>query len=126
MTAIVVVTTVGNEEQANLIGEELVRRRLACCVNLVPIHRSIYRWQGKICKDSEYLLIIKSLEQEYPRLEAAIRELHEYEVPEILAFPVGRGDERFLRWIAECCDKDAAFADEDDVEDLAPTPDHTA
>ena len=69
MSAIVVVTTVGTEEEANLVAEELVERRHSCCVNILPIHRSVYRWQGKICDDSEYMLIIKTLESEYSAVE---------------------------------------------------------
>ena len=57
MGALVVVTTVGNQEQANLIAEELVARRNACCVNILRVERSVYRWQGRMCDDSEYMLI---------------------------------------------------------------------
>lgn len=117
MEGIVVVTTVGTEEQANLIGEELVRRRHAACVNIVRIQRSIYRWQGKICRDSEYLLVVKSLDSEYPAVEAAIRELHNYELPEILAFPTVHGEARFISWLRQSLDKGAQFSDEDDAED---------
>ena len=60
MRGIVVVTTVGTEEQAYLIARELVGRRQAACVNVVPGVRSIYRWKGKICKDGELLLIVKT------------------------------------------------------------------
>ncbi len=102
MGAIVVVTTVGTEEEANTIAEELVERRHSCCVNIVPVQRSIYRWQGKVCSDSEYLLVIKTMEDEYERVEAAIQELHSYELPEILAFNIGRGEASFLSWIAGC------------------------
>ena len=101
MSAIVVVTTVGTEEQAKGIAGELVSRRQAACVNIVPIACSIYRWQGKICDDSEFLLVIKTLESEYQAVEASIRELHDYEVPEILSFNVRQGSEAFLAWIAD-------------------------
>ena len=101
MSAIVVVTTVGTEEQAKRIAGELVGRRHAACVNIVPIACSVYRWQGKVCEDSEFLLVVKSLESEYEAVEEAIRELHEYEVPEILCFNVRRGSEAFLAWIAD-------------------------
>ena len=101
MSAIVVVTTVGTEEQAKGIAHELVSRRQAACVNILPIACSVYRWQNKVCEDSELLLVIKSLESEYEAVEASIRELHEYEVPEILCFHVGRGSEAFLAWIAD-------------------------
>ncbi len=112
MGAIVVATTVGTEEQANLLADELVARRHAACVNIIKVQRSVYRWQGKICDDCEYLLIIKSLASEYAAIEAAIKELHSYELPEILAFNVGKGEQRFLAWIGASLDKNAAFEDE--------------
>lgn len=123
MSYIVVVTTVGNEEQANLIAEEVVARRHAGCVNIVPGIRSLYRWQGKICRDSEYLLLIKTVEDEYEALAQTLKELHSYELPEILAFPIQRGEENFLNWISSCLDKHADFSDEPEV---PVSPDDTA
>ena len=117
MRAIVVVTTVGTEEQAYLIAREIVARRQAACVNIVPGIRSIYRWKGKICKDGELLLIVKTLEGEFEGVAATIRELHSYELPEILSFSVSHGERRFLEWIAGSVDKEADFADEDEEED---------
>ena len=117
MRAIVVVTTVGTEEQAYLIAREIVARRQAACVNIVPGIRSIYRWKGKICKDGELLLIVKTLESELAGITDTIRELHSYELPEILSFSVSHGERRFLEWIAGSVDKEAAFADEDEEED---------
>jgi periplasmic divalent cation tolerance protein len=116
MGAIVVVTTVGDEEQALLIARELVGRRHAACVNVIPGMRSVYRWQGKICRDTEYLLMVKTLAEEYEAVAAAIRELHSYELPEILAFDVALGDEGFLAWIRDSVDKSmvAAGVDEDE------------
>jgi periplasmic divalent cation tolerance protein len=116
MSAIVVLTTVGTEEQAYLIAREVVSRRHAACVNILPAIRSIYRWKGKICKDGELLLIIKTLEEEFENVAATIRELHSYELPEILSFNVSRGDRVFLDWIASSIDKDADFSDEEEDE----------
>lgn len=116
MPAIVVITTVGTEEQANLIAREIVSRRQAACVNIVPSIRSIYRWKGKICKDGELLLIVKTLAEEYDGVAATIRELHSYELPEILSFEMGRGDAAFLDWIASSVDKEAEFSDDEDDE----------
>src|SRR5437763_2548623 len=82
--AIVVVTTVGTEEQANLIAREIVVRRQAACVNILPGVRSIYRWKGKICKDGELMLVIKTLEGEFEGIAAPISELHSYEIHVIL------------------------------------------
>ena len=119
MGAFVVVTTVGTEEQANLIASELVARRHASCVNIVTGVRSVYRWQGKICRDAEFLLIVKTLESEYAAVQAAIQELHSYELPEILGFKVARGEAGFLGWIATSLDKATAGCadDEDEIEE---------
>jgi periplasmic divalent cation tolerance protein len=116
MRAIAVVTTVGTEEQAYEIAREIVARRQAACVNIVPGIRSIYRWKGKICKDGELLLIIKTLEGEFEGVASTIRELHSYELPEILTFNVGRGEQQFLEWIAASVDKDAEFSDDEEEE----------
>ena len=112
--AIVVMTTVGTEEQANLIAREMIARRHASCVNILPGIRSIYRWQGNICKDTEYLLLVKTMETEYPHVVATIQELHSYELPEILAFRVHKGEAGFLEWIQASLDKHAPFSDEED------------
>jgi periplasmic divalent cation tolerance protein len=124
MGAVVVVTTVGDEEQALLIAREMVARRLAACVNVLPGIRSVYRWQGKICQDGEYLLLIKTLAEEYEAVAAAIRELHSYELPEILAFPVEQGDARFFAWIRDSLDKSAAFDEDEDEDDVEADEDH--
>lgn len=112
VSVIVVVTTVESEEQADRIARELLRRRQAACVNVVPGLRSLYRWQGKVCRDAELLLLIKTLDQEFDGVAATLRELHSYELPEILAIPVGRGEPRFLDWIKASVDK-AGEASED-------------
>jgi periplasmic divalent cation tolerance protein len=106
VSALVVITTVGTEEEANRLARELVARRHSCCVNILPIQRSVYRWQGEICEDSEFMLVIKTLEEEYKDVEAAIQELHSYELPEILAFSIRHGEEGFLHWITACLNKE--------------------
>jgi periplasmic divalent cation tolerance protein len=117
MGAIVMVTTVGTEEQANTLAREIVARRHAACVNIVPGIRSVYRWKGKICHDGELMLVIKTLDEEFEAVAATIRELHNYELPEILAFQVTRGEERFLGWIRDSTDKAAPFDDEESDEE---------
>lgn len=116
MGALVVITTVGNEEQANEIARELVCRRHAACVNIVPGLRSVYRWQGKVCRDTEFLLVVKTQESEYAAVESKIRELHSYELPEILAFKVAKGEPNFLAWIGASLDKSQAGASPEDDE----------
>ena len=95
----VVVTSVGTEQQAVEISEELVARRLATCVNILPCHRSIYRWKGKVCEDTEYLLMIKAPTSRFDAIAETIRELHSYELPEIMALPVERAEAAFHEWV---------------------------
>ncbi len=117
--AIGVVTSVGTEDQAYLIARELIARRQAACVNVLSGVRSIYRWKGKICQDDEFLLVIKTRAEEFEEVAATIRELHSYELPEILAFNVSKGDKSFLDWIGASVDKNAEFDDDEDEDELA-------
>jgi len=100
-TYIMVMSTAGSEEQAVTIANALVYKQLAACVNIVPSMRSIYRFHGKVWDDEEYLLIIKSKRNHFPEIDKTISELHEYEVPEILMFPIENGKKDFLDWIQE-------------------------
>lgn len=117
MGAIVVVTTVGTRDQANLIAEELVGRRLAGSVHIIPIQRSVYRWKEKVCDDSEYLLVVKTVASRYEEIETAIGALHDYELPEILAFNISRGEARFLKWITQSTQPALEPQDTDGPED---------
>ena len=97
----VVVTSVGTEQQAVEISEELVLRRLATCVNILPCLRSIYRWKGRICNDSEYLLLIKTRRSLFAAVSETIRDLHSYELPELLEFAVSGSEPNFHQWVVE-------------------------
>ncbi|HPF57901.1 MAG TPA: divalent-cation tolerance protein CutA [Candidatus Competibacteraceae bacterium] len=97
---LVVYCTCPDQAMAERIAETMVRERLAACANLVPGLTSIYRWQGAIQHDSEWLLIIKTRGTVYPLLEARIRELHSYNTPEIIALPIQTGSAAYLDWIA--------------------------
>ena len=110
------VTTVGDEEQGNLIARELIARRQAASVNMIQGVKSFYRWRGKICRDGEYLLVIKTMADEYSDATATIQELHDYELPEILAFEISKGEPGFLNWIAQSVDKTAPFDEDEDLE----------
>jgi periplasmic divalent cation tolerance protein len=91
--------TCPDRAMAERIAEAVVADRLAACVNIVPAITSIYRWQGEVQHDAELLLLIKTRGECYPALEARIRELHSYEVPEIIAVPLQRGSEPYLAWL---------------------------
>ena len=97
----VVLVTTGREEQAVSIARVLVGERLAACVNVVGPVRSIYRWRDAIEDDREYLLIIKTRATLYIKLEKRVRELHTYEVPEVLALNADRGSPPYVKWLLE-------------------------
>lgn len=113
MVATVVVTSVENDEQAELIARELVARRQAACVNIVPGVRSLYRWQGQVSDDRELLLIVKTTVEQFEVVSATIRELHSYDVPEILSFDVARGDQAYLDWLAGAVGRRAPLPEEE-------------
>ncbi len=98
---LLVITTLGDEEDAARVAKALVERRLAACVNIVGPIRSIYRWQGKIEDDSERLLLIKTRADRFTDLERAIGEILPYDVPELIAVPIERGAAAYLGWIDE-------------------------
>ena len=93
-------TTVASEEQALRIAGELVERRLAACVQVAGPILSTYRWEGQVEHAREWLCLIKTRESLYPRLEHAIRELHDYDTPEIIATPITHGSRDYLNWLA--------------------------
>jgi len=100
MSTLLVLTNCPDEESANAIALALVEARLAACVNILPRVQSIYRWQGAVESATEIPLFIKSTATNYPALEAAIRDRHPYQVPEIIALPVEHGLPAYLDWIA--------------------------
>ena len=103
MTAetMVVLTTVGNDEDASALAKMLVDRRLAACVNAVGRVASTYRWQGQVAQDQETLLIIKTTGERLAALETAIREHSKYEVAEFIALPVHAASAAYLDWLRE-------------------------
>jgi len=96
-----VLTTVGSEEDAERISVALVERRLAACVQTVGPIASRYRWQGKIETAREWQCLAKTEAARYPEVEAAIRELHPYDEPEIVATPIVAGSAGYLAWVSE-------------------------
>ena len=97
----VIFATTGSEEQAVTIARALVVERLAACVNIVGPIRSIYRWRDAVEDDREYLLIIKTRATLYIKVETRVRELHSYELPEVLAVTADRGSPPYLKWLLE-------------------------
>lgn len=83
------------------MAQTLVEERLAACVNIVPGVRSVYRWQGRLERDDESLIMIKTTAQRYGALQDRLRSLHPYELPEIVAVPITTGLADYLHWIGE-------------------------
>lgn len=100
METLLVISNCPDEDCANHIALALVEARLAACVNLLPRVQSIYRWEGKIESASEVPLLIKTTQTAYAAVEARIRELHPYALPEIMALPVTQGLPAYLNWVA--------------------------
>ena len=93
--------TAGSEEQALAIARALVGERLAACVNIVGPVRSIYRWRDGVEDDREYLLIIKTRATLYMKVETRVREMHTYEVPEVLSVTADRGSPPYIKWLLD-------------------------
>jgi periplasmic divalent cation tolerance protein len=97
--AVIVLTNLPDRESAMKLARELVERRLAACVNVLGDISSVYRWQGRVATETEVPLLIKTRRSLYERVEAAISALHPYELPEIVAVPIGRGLAAYLEWV---------------------------
>jgi periplasmic divalent cation tolerance protein len=97
----VVLTTAGSHEEAQKIARELVDRRLAACVNVIPQIESVYRWEGKVETATEWLLIIKTQAGAFEKLRDTIKELHSYDVPECIMLGIADGSAEYLNWILE-------------------------
>jgi len=98
---ITALVTASNEDEAAAIAKAIVGERLAACANIIRNVRSIYRWEGEVQDDPEVLMVIKTRMELFGRLEARVRELHSYEVPEIIALNIETGSEPYLRWLGE-------------------------
>lgn len=98
---LIILVTAPNRDEAARIAEAIVSERLAACVNIINGIESIYRWEGKVTRDSESLMIIKTTQDRYIELERRVRELHSYTTPEVIAVKIERGSEDYLRWLRE-------------------------
>ena len=98
---VLILSTAGSDAQAESIARALIDRNLAACVNIVGQTCSVYRWENKVVREEEKLLVIKSAERLFSEVRSTIRELHSYDVPEILALPIQDGDGDYLKWLGE-------------------------
>src|SRR5579872_1690303 len=98
---VLVLTTAGSEAEAREIANELVERRLAACVNIVPRIQDVYRWEEKVETAEEFLLIIKTTKTRSADIKVAIRELHSYDLPECVVISMDDGSQEYLQWIED-------------------------
>src|SRR5437660_4909167 len=98
---LVVLMTAPDRDEAGRIAEMLVNSRLAACVQILPEIRSIYRWKGEVERNTETLLFAKTTSDKFEELDRAVREIHSYETPEIVALPVSAASEPYLKWVLE-------------------------
>jgi periplasmic divalent cation tolerance protein len=96
---VVVLMTAGSQEEAEEIANVLVKEMLAACVNVLPGVTSVYRWEGQVQRDQEWLLIAKSTTKVLDALVRRVQALHSYDLPEVIALPVVGGSEAYLRWV---------------------------
>jgi len=98
---VIVLTNLPDREAALKLARDLIARRLAACVNVLAECTSVYRWKGKVNTAVEVPVLIKTRTARYAEVEAAIRGLHPYELPEIIAVPAVRGFDEYLQWVAD-------------------------
>ncbi|HEY6804317.1 MAG TPA: divalent-cation tolerance protein CutA [Pyrinomonadaceae bacterium] len=101
MDAIVVFMTTANREEAVRIADMLVDAHLAACVQILPEIESVYRWDGKVERQSEVLVLAKSTREKFADLDREVRAIHSYETPEIVAVPAAAVSEPYLKWLGE-------------------------
>jgi periplasmic divalent cation tolerance protein len=101
MEHIVIFITASSAEEAEKISNALVENKLVACSNIVSPIRSIFHWQGEICKEDEVLLILKSVKTKFTEIVDAVKKLHSYETPEIIALPIIDGSPEYLQWVSD-------------------------
>ncbi len=99
MVAEILVLTTCTDADSKKIARALVEERLAACVNILPQVTSVFHWQGKLCEESEQLLIIKTKQALWEKLQGRLQQLHSYDVPEILSLSINSGSREYLKWL---------------------------
>lgn len=98
---VVILVTAANRDECKKIARHLVEKRLAACVNISQPIESVYRWEGQIAEEGEFLLIIKSIRELFTEIKTEISKLHSYHTPEIICLPVIDGSQNYLQWISD-------------------------
>ena len=98
---IVIMVTAASRRECRKIARHLVEAKLAACVNITGPVESLYRWEGKIAEDKEFVLLIKSARDLFPEIKAEISKIHSYHTPEIICLPIIDGSRNYLQWVAD-------------------------
>jgi len=98
---VVILVTAASQDEGRKIARHLVEAQLAACVNILPPIESVYRWQGQIAEEGEFLLIVKSAKALFAEIETEILRLHSYRTPEIICLPIVEGSRNYLQWVSE-------------------------
>jgi len=98
---VVIMVTAASRRECQKIARHLVEARLAACVNITQPIESIYRWEGKVADEKEYLMLIKSTRELFPEIKAAISRIHSYHTPEIICLPIIDGSRNYLQWLGD-------------------------
>lgn len=101
-----VITTISSKAGAEKIAKALIDKRLGACVQIMGPFKSVYRWKGRIEKTLEWACVIKTRKMLYKKVEAAIRKIHPYDIPEIITVPITGGSKDYLKWLFDETVKD--------------------
>jgi len=100
-STIIVLVTTASEVEATTIGKTIVKQGLAACANILALKKSIFQWEGQIVEEQECLIMMKSRSDLFDDLAMAVKRLHSYKVPEIVAVPIVQGSQDYLKWVME-------------------------
>ncbi|MCP5005520.1 MAG: divalent-cation tolerance protein CutA [Planctomycetes bacterium] len=98
---IIIFITASSVDEAKKLGRVLVEEKLVACANIMSSVHSIYHWQGELCDDEEVLMVLKTKRELFSPVEVRVRELHSYDVPEIIAMPIIEGSDNYLSWLRD-------------------------
>jgi len=101
MKYVLILSTVGKNEDAQSIANHMVTQNTAACVNIIPNIESVYKWKNEVCRENEFLLLIKTSANKETNVYDSLSKIHPYDTPEIITLPIQKGSKDYLNWISE-------------------------